>query len=106
MGEPAPDPGRDAAAILIGGMALGGVLWRNASVQALQLNSLAYVHAEKAAQELVFKGRPGWTWQALERLEEAPRTPTPLRDRKALRDLAVQCLAGIDVRERSPGSRR
>ncbi len=88
-------------AVLIAGLTIWGILWRNASVHALQLNSLAYVKAEKAAHELVFKGRPGWTWQALAKIHEAARIATPVRDPKVLRDLAVQCLAGVDLRERA-----
>lgn len=50
-------------------------------------------------RELAAKPRPGWTWQALDRLKTAAELNTKSRDELTLRNLATQCVLPFDMRE-------
>jgi len=64
---------------------------------AQKFNGLAYVNAEKTARERVLDRRPGWASRGLEAIRQAMKINSPLRSPPTLRQLAVECLGGIDL---------
>src|SRR5262249_41868131 len=82
---------------------LGGLwLWRAqeiAQLHARAADSERYASLVSSAREDISHRRPGWTWAGLEKLTEASRLETPLRDLRELRSQAATCLAGVDLRK-------
>ncbi|MGE0758912.1 MAG: WD40 repeat domain-containing serine/threonine protein kinase [Pirellulaceae bacterium] len=51
-----------------------------------------------SAEKLAVRRNAGWSWQALEELEQAARLAGPRLDEVQYRSLAAQCLSAVDVR--------
>lgn len=56
-----------------------------------------YFATVSGVRQIIDRGRPGWSRQALARLQQAAVLPTPSRSFAELRSEAIACLMGIDL---------
>lgn len=62
-------------------------------------NAQTYFSLVSEVREMAASPRPGWTWEALEKLKAAAAVPTQARKDLDLRNLAARTLMQVDLRE-------
>jgi serine/threonine protein kinase len=81
-----------------GGLVAVTASWHRGRLRSMELDSLAYATADRAAREQIYEKQPGWATEGLNQVGRASAISTSIRSAPALRSLAVSCLGGIDLR--------